>query len=564
MKLNNKWGYGQLFGFSALEGTNRYYDDNILMSMSKKLEFRFEYRPHWIKLSFPSKSRISIKYFMSDFLVASNQEGKILLTFLDNDTLVGVSPVIPVIKGEKKIDKTMARNVEVYSLNHHHLGMIYEKREDGLYEFIIHHSFALTEARAGCNHAYKTYNIEELIEKRIAYYKALPKCKDKKYEQLYYKALSVNKVNTYSPCGTILSNWTTPDRVPHRHMWMWDSAFHAMAFSTYNLPFAEEIFLAMLKQTKENGFMPHMANATDCSDVTQPCVMSYAALWIYKRNGNIEFLKQCLPYLDKYLTFDMNNRDKNNNGLLEWLTEPDYEICKCGESGLDNSPRFDFDEEMDCIDFSSYFALDTKCLSEIYQILGDEVNAKKWLDISNHTSNQINKLMWDEEDGVYYDRLFTSKLTKVLTQSSFLPMFANICSKEQAERMVKVLFDENLLNTPASFASISKQDPRFSTDMWRGGVWVNLNYFIIEALKNYGYNDLADEVRNKTLDMISKWYKETGCIFEFFDPNNEISPFYLERKGKPLKKPDYRKHVHSISEFNWSACFAILLIQGDY
>ena len=331
MKLNNKWGYGQLFGFSALEGTNRYYDDNILMSMSKKLEFRFEYRPHWIKLSFPSKSRISIKYFMSDFLVASNQEGKILFTFLDNDTLVGVSPVLPVFKGEKKIDKTMARNVEVYSLNHHHLGMIYEKREDGLYEFIIHHSFTLTEARAGCNHAYKTYNIEDLIEKRIAYYKALPKCKDKKYEQLYYKALSVNKVNTYSPCGTILTNWTTPDRVPHRHMWMWDSAFHAMAFSTYNLPFAEEIFLAMLKQTRENGFMPHMANPTDMSDVTQPCVMSYAAYWVYERGHNLEFLKQCVPYLEKYLTYDLKNRDKNNNGLLEWLTEPDYELCKCGE-----------------------------------------------------------------------------------------------------------------------------------------------------------------------------------------------------------------------------------------
>ena len=38
---------------------------------------------------------------------------------------------------------------------------------------------------------------------------------------------------------------------------------------------------------------------------------------------------------------------KNKNGLLEWLTEPDYTECKCGESGLDNSPRFDFDEEMD-------------------------------------------------------------------------------------------------------------------------------------------------------------------------------------------------------------------------
>lgn len=32
--------------------------------------------------------------------------------------------------------------------------------------------------------------------------------------------------------------------------------------------------------------------------------------------------------------------------------------------------------------------------------------------------------------------------------------------------------------------------------------------------------------RNK-LGMIDKWYKKTGCIFEFFNPKDEISLFYL-------------------------------------
>ena len=71
MKLNNKWGYGQLFGFSAIEGPNRYYFDNILITMHKTGEFRFEYRPYWIKFNFPTKSPLSIKYIMSDFFVAS-------------------------------------------------------------------------------------------------------------------------------------------------------------------------------------------------------------------------------------------------------------------------------------------------------------------------------------------------------------------------------------------------------------------------------------------------------------------------------------------------------------
>jgi glycogen debranching enzyme len=392
----------------------------------------------------------------------------------------------------------------------------------------------------------------------------MPECLDKKYEALYYKALSVNKVNVHTAEGKIDSLWTTPDRVPHRHMWMWDSVFHAMAIGTYNIEVAKEILLAMLKQMRENGFMPHMANPTDCSDVTQPCVMSFGVYEMYKLSKDKEYIKQCLPYLDKYLTFDMENRDVNKNGLLEWLTEPEYIECKCGESGLDNSPRFDFDEEMDCIDFSSFFALDTHILSLLYKEVGDIKNSKKWEIISKRTARLINNLMWDEKDGVYYDCLFSGELTKVLTPTSFLPMFASISSKEQAKKMVKALTDEKLLWSKCPVASISQQDPRFSNDMWRGGVWANLNYFIIKGLKNYGYNDLANLLRDKTLDMINKWYQKSGCIFEFFDPKDETHPLFCHRKGDPLLEPDYRKHVHSISDYNWSACFAILLIQGLY
>jgi len=561
MKLSKKWGYGQLFGFSAVDGPNRYYEDHILMTMKKPLEFRYEFRPYFIKFNFPITGRITFDAVMSDFVIAHTEQGDFYLTYLDNDTLVGISPVLPNFKGEKELKHYFDYNVEIYNLGVHYLGIRSEKRKDGLFNFVIHHSFASTEARSGANRFIECLDVLSIIEKRVSYYKNMPKCLDKKYEALYYKALSVNKVNIHSPEGGVPLTWTTPDRVPHRHMWMWDSAFHALAMVTYNKELAKEIILAMLMQTRSNGFMPHMANPTDQSDVTQPCVMSFAVLKLYEETKDVEFIKKCLPYLEAYLIFDMENRDKNHNGLLEWYTEPNYTICKCGESGLDNSPRFDFDEEMDCIDFSTYFALDTKCLSELYELVGENAKAKKWKDISNKTADLINKYFWDEETGAYYDRLFSEKLTKVLTHSSFLPMFAGICSQQQAKKMVKTIFDKDLLYSTNPIASISQKDPRFSNDMWRGGVWLNLNYFVISGLDKYGFSKEAEELRNKTLEMVNKWYKKCGTIFEFYDPKDEVSPFMCARKGGPLKKPDYRKHVHSISDYNWSACFTLLLIQ---
>lgn len=563
MKFNKQWGYGQLFGFSALEGPNRYYDDFILMTMKKKLSFRIEYRSHYVLINFPTSDKVTFSVIMSDFVTASIGGKRFALTFIDNDTLVGVSPVLPSFKGERKLTEQEMWGATVYNIDNHFLGFRYKQTDDG-YLFVIHNSFTAVEARSGANYFIDHNNIDALLDKYMNYYVNMPKCNDKKYESLYLKALSINKVNTHTPEGKIGRVWTTPDRVPHRHMWMWDSAFHCITMSEYNHEFAEQAFLAMLEQTRDNGFMPHMANPTDCSDVTQPCIMSWGAYNIYQNTKNIEFLKQCVPYLEKYLVYDIENRDENKNGLLEWFTEPDYTICKCGESGLDNSPRFDFDEKMDCMDFTTYLALDSEYLSKIYDILGDKEKSEKWLKVHQNTSNLINKYFWNEEGGYYCDRLFDGKLTKVLTHTSFLPMFAGIASKEQAEKMVKTIMDESLINTPFPFASISQDHPTYSTDMWRGGSWLNVDYFIISGLRKYGYNELADSFRDRILEKVNNWYKKTGVIFEFYDSQDKVSPFMCKRKGEPLKNPDYRKHVHSISDYNWSACFTILFIQNLY
>ena len=94
--------------------------------------------------------------------------------------------------------------------------------------------------------------------------------------------------------------------------------------------------------------------------------------------------------------------------------------------------------------------------------------------------------------------------------------------------------------------------------------WLNINYFIILGLRKYGYADIAEELREKTLSSVYKWYEKTGNIFEFYDADDKICPFHLKRKGEQPEKPDYRLHVHSITDYNWSACFIQLLINRIY
>jgi neutral trehalase len=261
----------------------------------------------------------------------------------------------------------------------------------------------------------------------------------------------------------------------------------------------------------------------------------------------------------------MNHRDKNGNGLLEWFVEPDYLTCKCAESGMDNSPRFDKETLMDAIDFSTFFAFDALNLSYIYKELSCEHLAKKWRKIYETAKAKINACMWDEEIGTYSDCLFTGDRTKVITPCSFLPLIAEIPSQEQAERMVKTLTDPKHIWTKFPLATMSKSEPDFSTDYWRGSTWLNFNFLVANGLKKYGFDGVAQEIVDKTLENVDRWYKQTGTIFEHYDADGIVSPFDCIRNGKPpLAKPDRRKQIHSITEFNWSACFTMLFIQNEW
>lgn len=564
MKLNDVWGYGQLFGFSGLEGVTRYYDDFVATLGWKKGELRFELR-EWVKVIFPLEGKVRFRAITGDMIDAETEKGDFFVTFVGEDALIAYAPELPVLKGEKGLKHVTSWDVDVYLTKFDKIAIAWEKREGGGYKIAIYHAFSIEGARAGVHETLRTADPEALKAKRYAYFEKMPKCRDRKYEKLYYKALSVNKVNVHTPQGTIPCRWTTPNRVPHRHMWLWDSVFHALAMVNYNPELAKDALRAVLSQAHPDGFIPHLMAPNEHSDVTQPQVLAWGVWNVYKKTGDREFLAKYTDVLEKYLTWDMEHRDNNKNGLLEWLTEPDQLNCRCGESGLDNSPRFDFDDEMDAIDFSAFAVHDAHYLSLIFAELGDTARAEKWQGIADHIKDRINAELWDEETGTYYDKLLTTgKLTKVLSPLSFFPLFCGIPSEEQAKRMVALLTDKTKLWTPVPLASISQDHPAFSTDMWRGGVWLNLNYFIIKGLMDYGYNDIAEDLREKTLEVVKKWHKKTGTIFEFYDPMDKVIPYRCERKGVQPRVPDWRKQWHSIVDFNWSSCFTLLFIQREW
>lgn len=401
-------------------------------------------------------------------------------------------------------------------------------------------------------------DIESDAKAKLAFYSRLPRpqFKDLDEEMLYYKCFSVMKSMIYSPEGRYKTYWSTPDRYPHKDCWLWDTAFHVVGLKYISPDLAKDAIRAVLTIQHDDGYIPHQFSVDADSAVTQPPVLSWAVYELYKATGNTDLAQEVFDKLAGYLTWDMNNRDVNKNGLLEYEVNEDSVTNRCDESGMDNTPRFDGESKMDCIDFSCFFANDAMCLSKLATAIGRNDDAKYWNDIYEKTKKAINGLLWNDKDDFYYDRRMDGTLCEVKSVSAFLALFAGVCDEKQAQALVEHLDNPNEFGTPFPIPTVSADDKTYPTmDMFRGTVWLNFNYMIADGLEKYGFGEKASYIREKTVEQVKKWYLTDGVIYEFYDSRDKVSPRRLARKGNPLQPyiPDIR--IQCVHDFSWGSCF---------
>lgn len=551
---HNIYGYGQLFGFSGIDGDTAGARDFCATMLNEPVTLRFETTtPATLRL--PLGEGATFDAIGGDFIEGRDAGGRrLLVAFEDARSVVGLSPAKPELDAARS-------EIAPYHL-------VAAPSPDGWLFRVSFFAGARQTSTAFDGHRASgsppsLSDVSAAVAARRAWLESQPACPTPGFDGLWAKCLAIAKVNTLSPEGPFPCRWTTPDRVPHRDAWLWDSAFHAMALSGSDPALARDALRAVLVRQQPDGFIPHQMSAGGwISAVTQPQVLAWAALFLHERAPDPDFLAWCAPRIAAFLNWTARERNPNGTGLLAWKTE-NIARCRCGESGQDNSPRFDFDEPaIDAIDFSCYLSHDARCLARIWNLLGRDDEAAAAQALGDRMAERINALLWDEADGLYYDRFPNGQLTRVASVGSFLPLWAGICPLERAARLVAVLTDPARFWTALPVPSIARNAPQYDTDMWRGCSWLNLDYFIWLGLRRYGYAAEASELRRRVLAAVQKWYLRHGTVFEFYDADDGISPFELKRKGPPILPPDWRRHMHSITDYHWSAAFTRLFLEA--
>lgn len=341
------------------------------------------------------------------------------------------------------------------------------------------------------------------------------------YREQYYFAWWVMGAGLISTRFYTTREAMTPSKVHYVGVWQWDAFFHAIAYRYVNARLAQDQLRILLDHQREDGMIPdavhdegtvtHLSFPVD-ADVTKPPLIAWAAWKLFEQDGDIEFLNEIFEPIVRWNDWWFTKNDLNKNGLCEYLHP--Y------SSGLDDSPLWDKGVPVESPDLNTYLCLQQDYLSKISREIGDEVSSKLWAKRSKATARRMQRLMWDEEAGLFW-ALKDGQPLKVRTPFNLFPLLTGHLPEKYARRLVAHLTDPRQFWPRFPVPTVALDDPTYNpTQMWRGPTWVNINYLLIEGLKNSGYPEISSQLRNKTLELISG----QNDIYEYYHPETGANP----------------------------------------
>ncbi|MEW5692208.1 MAG: trehalase family glycosidase [Candidatus Hydrogenedentota bacterium] len=337
-------------------------------------------------------------------------------------------------------------------------------------------------------------------------------------------------------------------------VFIWDAAFNSLLANSFDLKLAEQNLKLLFYQQDKDGMLHQVRVGNRKNNLTGLPIVSYVVWKMYKRWKNKRFLKWIYPELKKWHLWLKKNRDKNNDGLLEWGCENEGDIIVSGsdggfyESGLDDSPMWkeaEWDDnlrtfKMNCVDLSSIFCLDSLILSFIALELKKRKESLFFKDEYIKLKKIINERLWDNNRKLYVNRHWDGKFSSEISPTSFYPLLAKIPDRESAYFLIKKLFDERFFFGEYIIPSISKDSKYYNPDgdYWAGRVWPPMNYLVYEGVRLYD---------RKSADILYKKYKE--IFFREWEESGHIHENYSALTGRG--EPEPGTYARSCPFYTW-------------
>lgn len=299
---------------------------------------------------------------------------------------------------------------------------------------------------------------------------------------------------------------------------------------------------------------------------SQPPLLTLMAASYMRYTQDVEWLKTNIKSLDKELRYWLDNKltTVKKDGVEYTLAhyqvksttprpesysqdvatasffdnEQDRQKCyaelKSGaETGWDFSTRWIFDRNgthfanlsyieasrVIPVDLNAFLCRDFKEISRFYKALGDQKNALFWSAKYKYWQKAIQKVLWDETDGIWYDYdWLEQRPRRFFFPSNVAPLWAAILdeddTKKFSKRALNYLKEKEVLDFPGGIPTSLIN----SGEQWDyPNAWPPLQAFIIQGLDRSGLREEAEILARKWLKANIRGFMNSHEMFEKYD-----------------------------------------------
>lgn len=165
------------------------------------------------------------------------------------------------------------------------------------------------------------------------------------------------------------------------------------------------------------------------------------------------------------------------------------------------------------VDLNSLLYNLERTLARAYELDAVPEKARTFRRKAENRKAAIQKYLWEEETGFYFDYNFKNdKTTGIYSLAGVYPLFLEIAEKEQARKVAEAL--EQVFLRPGGLVST----PHHTGQQWDApNGWAPLQYMGIEGLRNYGKDQLATEIKQRWLNLNQNVYQKTYKLLEKYN-----------------------------------------------
>ncbi len=341
-----------------------------------------------------------------------------------------------------------------------------------------------------------------------------------------------------------------PDRDKFPAQFLWDSCFHALAWSRIDPARGAQELRSLVSAQEPDGHIGHtifwdapirasrrafynvLAPGDRMTRTIQPPFLGFAWREVADRLPPGEgraFLEAGREPLARYHAWLARERDPEGSGLLR-LIQPD-------ESGLDASPKFDRLMGAEAAGFPGFIRFVRRSRRGGFRLGGESPTGFDVEEVLTSTAYALSlgaagdatgaarvtralvERTWDERRGLFLDRARDGSHLQVSTWASLAPLALPGLPPALAQRLVEQHVtrpDRYWRRYPIPSTAADERPYRPRTRFlryWRGPTWMAGTWVVHRGLVQHGFADEAAELARRTEELVAR-----SGFREYYDP----------------------------------------------